>query len=84
MTKYFACQTLWLQTGKPASRNKDSMRTGDHLRDTFLSVERGEVIPDEGFEHLTEKDITELLGRGQISTTAPEIFEPAEAENAVA
>ncbi|MBU4531239.1 MAG: hypothetical protein KUA43_13835 [Hoeflea sp.] len=71
---YYACQTLWLQTGQPASTDLKRRAAGDHLKDTFLSVERGDKIPADALSLLDGQDIANMLAKGQISTTRPEVI----------
>lgn len=73
---YFAATTLWFQTDQPASSNLKRRAAGDHLKDTFLSVDRGDKIPTDALSLLTADDIESMLDRGQISTTMPEVITP--------
>lgn len=70
----YALGTLWLQTGKPAdTRNLEKLKAGTHLEDTFLSVERGQLLPAEALTLLSEQDIARLIERGEVSTERPAV-----------
>ena len=70
----YAKSTLWLQTGKPAATlDLVKLKAGRHLEDTFLSAERGQLIPAEALALLSEQDIARLIERGEVSTERPAV-----------
>jgi hypothetical protein len=80
---YFATKTIKISTGLPALQDKESLRLGVHLDPCHIMVPLGSQLGNEALDLLKPDDIADMIIRGQISETPPEIIEPVEAENPV-